>query len=213
MNKIYAVLLLFALCACRGEGVVSGKNGGRILAVGDSLTAGYGLEKEDAYPALLQTKLARMGYAFEVINLGVSGEVSAQTLARASDILAYEPDIVILETGANDGLRGYAPAKIKDNISQLLQIFADNDVVVVLAGMKVRATRGQAYMQRYNRIYSQLEEDYSPVFFPFFLEGVALDWRYNQLDRLHPNQAGYQIIVDNILPFVVKGIERVEVNR
>lgn len=179
-----------------------------IVAVGDSLTAGYGVDEGDAYPALLEKKLQADGYNYKVVNAGVSGETSSGTLSRMEWILTLEPDIVILETGANDGLRGIDTEVAEKNISEILQLLKDKDVIVVLTGMKMVWNLGPAYVAQFNRIYPKLAKEFDVVYMPFFLEGVATKGNLNQGDGIHPNAQGYQIIAENIYPYVVEAIEK-----
>jgi acyl-CoA thioesterase-1 len=181
-----------------------------IVAVGDSLTAGYGLDESEAYPALLEKKLQAAGYKYRVVNAGVSGETTSGTLSRMEWILTLEPDIVILETGANDGLRGVDPQVAEKNLRQMLQILQERDVAVVLAGMKIVWNMGPEYVAEFNRIYPELAEDFDVVFLPFFLEGVAMQSALNLGDGIHPNSQGYKKITENIYPYVLQAIERRE---
>jgi acyl-CoA thioesterase-1 len=181
-----------------------------IVAVGDSLTAGYRLDESESYPAFLGKKLQAAGYKYRVVNGGVSGETSSGTLSRMEWILTLEPDIVILETGANDGLRGVDPLLIEKNIRQILEILKEKDVVVVLAGMKMVWNMGPTYISRFNRIYPELSRDFDVIYFPFFLEGVAMKSQLNLGDGIHPNAQGYKIISENIYPYVLEAIEKRE---
>lgn len=177
---------------------------GTIVAVGDSLTAGFGLDENESYPAVLEQKLQAAGYPYQVINAGVSGETSSGTLSRMEWILTLEPDIVILEIGANDGLRGVDPQVTEDNIRQMLRLLEGSEVQVVFVGMEMVRNLGQDYVSRFNRIYPDLAEEFDVVFFPFFLEGVAMVSALNQSDGIHPNARGYAIIVDNIYPYIIE---------
>ena len=181
---------------------------GLILAVGDSLTAGYGLDMIDAYPALLQEKLQQSGYNYEVVNAGVSGETSSGARERVEWLLSQKPDIVIIETGANDGLRGIDPQVVDKNVREIVELFQNEGVVVVLTGMKMALNRGFKYVAEFNGLYSEIADDYDCIFMDFFLEDVALKKQYNQNDGLHPTREGYEIIVENIYPFVTDAIER-----
>lgn len=183
---------------------------GTIVAVGDSLTAGYGLDESASYPALLEKKLQAAGYSYEVINGGVSGETSSGTLSRIEWIMTLEPDIVLLETGANDGLRGVDPQVAEKNIREILRILKERDVVVLLAGMKMVWNLGPAYVSEFNEIYPKLAREFDVVYLPFFLEGVAMDSELSQGDGIHPNERGYQKITDNIYPYVLETIQRRE---
>lgn len=182
---------------------------GTIVAMGDSLTAGLGVDEERAYPPQLERKLAAEGYAFRVINAGISGETSSGALSRIDWVLrALEPDIVILETGANDGLRGIDPSVLRANLDQMLTILRENDVIVVLAGMQMLPNLGPEYTRAFNTLYPAMAGKYGVTFMPFFLEGVAGDPQMNQPDRLHPTADGYSRIVENLYPHVVQAIEK-----
>jgi acyl-CoA thioesterase-1 len=219
MVKMVCVIMFItclAVSGCEREQGDRGASGQQretmktIVAVGDSLTAGYGLDESESYPALLEQKLQAAGYRYRVVNAGVSGETTSGTLSRIEWILTLAPDIVILETGANDGLRGIDPRLAEENIRQILRILKKEDVVVLLAGMKMVWNLGPAYVARFNRIYPKLAEDFDVVFFPFFLEGVAM---HNDLilgDGIHPNGRGYKKITENIYPYVLEAIDRRE---
>ena len=135
-----------------------------IVAVGDSLTAGYGLDESESYPVLLEKKLQAAGYNYKVVNAGVSGETSSGTLSRMQWILTLKPDIVILETGANDGLRGIDPKLIEKNLREILQILKEREVVVLLAGMKMVWNLGPIYVASFNGIYPQLAKEFDVRF-------------------------------------------------
>jgi len=179
-----------------------------IVALGDSLTAGYGVELEKSYPALLEEKLASAGYSFRVVNAGVSGETSSGTLSRLDWILSQKPDIVILEIGANDGLRGIDTTLVENNIDTILQRLQDNNVVTVLAGMKMVRNLGDQYTHEFDAIYPKLAGKHQVIFMPFFLEDVASIASLNSGDGIHPNERGYGIITENMYPYVVRAIEQ-----
>lgn len=183
---------------------------GTIVAVGDSLTAGYGLDESESYPVLLEKKLQAGGYNYRVVNAGVSGETSSGTLSRMDWILTMEPDIVLLETGANDGLRGIDPQLVEKNIQEILQILKERDVVVLLAGMKMVWNLGPTYVAGFNRIFPQLAKEFDVIFLPFFLDGVAMKKDLILGDGIHPNGQGYQKITENIYPYVLEAIEKRE---
>lgn len=181
-----------------------------IVAVGDSLTAGYGLDESASYPALLEKKLQAAGYSYRVINGGVSGETSSGTLSRMEWIMTLEPDIVLLETGANDGLRGVDPQVVEKNIREILQLLQERDVVVLLLGMKMVWNLGPAYVSEFNSIYPKLAKEFNVVYLPFFLAGVAMKGELIQGDGIHPNALGYKKITENIYPYVLETIEKRE---
>lgn len=181
-----------------------------IVAVGDSLTAGYGLDESAGYPALLEKKLQAAGYHYEVVNGGVSGETTSGTLSRMEWIMTLEPDIIVLETGANDGLRGIAAQVAEKNIREILQFLKERDVVVLLAGMKMVWNMGPDYVAEFNSIYPKLAREFDVVFQPFFLEGVATESEYTIGDGIHPNAQGYEKITENIYPYVLEAIAKRE---
>jgi acyl-CoA thioesterase-1 len=186
---------------------------GVIAAVGDSLTEGYGVPEEAAYPALLEKKLRAAGHAFRVINAGISGETSSGTLSRIRWILTLNPDIVILETGANDGLRGIDPDLTRENIQKIVRILKGEGVVVVLAGMEMVRNLGADFTGAFREIYPSVAAAEDVLLIPFFLAGVAGDPRLNQADGIHPNTEGYRIIVETVYPQVIAAIDRLEAAR
>ena len=179
---------------------------GTIVAVGDSLTEGLGVEEESAYPALLENKLEAMGYPYRVINAGNSGETSSGTLARIKWVLTLKPDIVILVIGANDGFRGIDPDLIKANIQNIVKELKRRNVIVVLGAMQIVQNLGKEYTTAFANLYPAIAESENIILTPFFLDGVAADRNLNQTDGIHPNAAGYQVIVNNITPYVVEAI-------
>lgn len=181
---------------------------GVIVAVGDSLTAGYGLSEEAAYPAVLERRLNDAGYRFQVVNAGISGETSSGTRSRIDWIMTLSPDIVILETGANDGLRGIDPALTRDNVDAIVAELNRQGVVVVLAGMKMVKNMGPAFTKSFEEIYPAVAAARKVILVPFFLEGVAGEQSLNQSDGIHPTAKGYEKVVDVVLPYAIEAVER-----
>jgi acyl-CoA thioesterase-1 len=179
-----------------------------IVCMGDSLTAGYGVEENQAYPALLGARLQADGHAYEVINAGVSGETSSGALARLDWMLTLDPDIVILETGANDGLRGVDPALTRKNIDAIVTRLKAEDIVVVLAGMQMVRNLGPAFTKSFAAIYPEVAAAHDLILIPFFLEGVAGRASLNQSDGIHPTAEGYRIITANLYPYALEAIQR-----
>lgn len=171
----------------------------RIVAFGDSLTAGLGVGADEAYPAQLQRRLDALGFRYRVINAGVSGETTAGGLRRVPWVLKNKPEIVILELGANDGLRGLRLEETKANLEQMIQQIQRSGARIVLAGMKLPPNYGKDYIDRFERIYPELAKRYHLPFIPFFLEGVAGSGQLNQADGIHPTAAGYERVVEGIL--------------
>jgi acyl-CoA thioesterase-1 len=174
--------------------------------MGDSLTAGLGVSADKSYPEQLKQLLADSGLYFEVFNSGVSGETSSGAKARVDWVLKLQPDIVILETGANDGLRGIDPKLVEDNIGSIIEALLEHNVEVVLAGMQMVTNLGPEYLSAFNQMYPRLALAYPVTFMPFFLKDVAAIPELNQPDGIHPTAAGYGVIAGNLLPYVKKAI-------
>ena len=183
---------------------------GTIIAVGDSLTAGLGVAESDAWPALLENKLRENGYNWQVINAGISGETSSGTLSRIKWIMTQKPDIVILETGANDGLRGIPVPVIEENISRAVQILQEGNITVVLAGMQIVQNLGPEYTAAFAGIYPAIAEKQECVLVPFFLQNVAGEPSLNQADTIHPNEEGHKIISKTVYPYILQAVQNLQ---
>lgn len=171
----------------------------RIVAFGDSLTAGLGVQADDSYPAQLQRRLESLGYHYRVINAGVSGDTTAGGIRRVPWILNNKPDLVILELGANDGLRGLSIDQTKRNLRQIIRQLQEVGTTVVLAGMKLPLNYGQDYTAGFEAMYRMLAEESRIPLIPFFLEGVGGSSSLNQVDGIHPTKEGYELIVEQVL--------------
>jgi len=180
-----------------------------ILVLGDSLTAGYGLEQKNSFPAQLEKSLLSKGYAVKVINAGVSGDTSAGGLSRLDWSLADQPRIVVVELGANDALRGLNPSETYANLDTIINRLKSAGCIVVLAGMQAPRNLGPEYYNEFDQIYPTLAKRYKLLFYPFFLEGVATDRDLNQADGIHPNAAGVRLIVKGIQPLIVKALDQI----
>ncbi len=174
----------------------------RIVALGDSLTAGYQLAPTDAFPAKLQAALRAKGYDVEVVNAGVSGDTAANGLARLDWSVPAETDAVIVELGANDMLRGLDPARTRATLAEILARLRARGLPVLLAGMRASPNLGPDYVAAFDAIYPDLAGHYGALLYPFFLDGVALDQAYTLPDGLHPTARGVDVIVARILPSV-----------
>jgi acyl-CoA thioesterase I len=178
-----------------------------ILAFGDSLTAGYRLPQGDGFPEQLEKKLQAMDRDIRVINAGVSGDTTQGGLARLNWALADKPDMVILELGANDALRGIEPALTRKNLDQMIVQLKSNNIKVLLAGMLAPPNMGEDYADAFNAIYPTLAKAHGVTLYPFFLEGVAGHSSLNLDDGIHPTREGVSVIVERILPYVLKVID------
>ncbi|HEX5549893.1 MAG TPA: arylesterase [Nitrospira sp.] len=174
----------------------------RIVAFGDSLTAGLGVAAEEAYPARLQRRLDEQGLRYRVINAGVSGDTTAGGVRRVDWVLKSRPDLVILELGGNDGLRGLNLEETKANLGRIIKRCQDASVRVILAGMKLPPNYGTEYTKGFEAIYPALAKQYRLTLIPFFLDGVAGSASLNQADGIHPTSEGYRIIADKVLETV-----------
>lgn len=181
----------------------------RLLAYGDSLTAGYGLAPEDGFVRQLERRLVEDGLSVAVENAGVSGDTTAGGRARLAWSLGGAGiDAAILELGANDALRGIDPAETEANLRALLDGFAEAGIPVLLTGMAAPRNMGAEYVAAFDGIFPRLAAEYDVVFYPFFLDGVAVDPALNQADGIHPNPEGVAVIVERILPAVRAVLER-----
>jgi acyl-CoA thioesterase-1 len=178
-----------------------------LLALGDSLVAGYGLPDRDGFTSVLESELVDAGYDVTVLNAGVSGDTTAGGVARLDWALADDPDAVLIELGANDMLRGLDPAEARTNLETILSRLQADDIPALLAGMLASPNWGPEYQAEFDAMYPELAEMYDVPLYPFFLEGVAADATLNQSDGIHPNRNGVDIIVDNILPYVMALID------
>jgi acyl-CoA thioesterase-1 len=180
----------------------------KLAVLGDSLAAGFGLEPEQAFPALLQAALRAAGRHVIVLNDGVSGDTSAGGLDRLDWILGDKPNIVLVELGANDALRGLDPAITERNLAAIIEKLKAAGVTVWLAGMMAPRNLGPDYVAAFDGLYKRLADKYQAPLYPFVLEGVAQDPALNQADGLHPNAKGAKVITERLLPFVTRHLDR-----
>ncbi|MFC0217358.1 arylesterase [Pseudochelatococcus lubricantis] len=185
----------------------------RIVAFGDSLTAGYGLPPESAFPVLLEAALRARGHNVSIANAGVSGDTTTGGLARLDWSVPDGTDAVILELGANDMLRGIDPAIARQALDAVITRLKARNIAVLLAGMRAAPNLGQAYAERFEKIYTELASKHDLVLYPFFLDGVTGDNARVLPDGLHPNEAGVKTIVERILPTVEKFIVSLQAAR
>jgi acyl-CoA thioesterase-1 len=200
-------VLACALAFCTGPAAAADKPL-NIVALGDSLTAGYGLPNQDSFPVKLQQALAAKGIAVTVGNAGVSGDTMSGGLARLDWSVPPGTDAVILELGANDALRGVDPAVTRRALDAILAALAKRNIPVLLCGMLAPRNLGTDYARAFDPMFAELAKAYGTVLYPFFLDGVAADAKLNQRDGLHPTAAGVDVIVAKILPKVDELIAR-----
>jgi acyl-CoA thioesterase-1 len=181
-----------------------------IVALGDSLTAGYGLPQNESFPAKLEAALKKQDREVRVVNAGVSGDTASAALARLDWALPPDADAVIIEFGGNDALQGLPPAAIEASLAKIIEHVQAKGLPVLIAGMKSPRNMGQEYVTAFDSIYADLAERYGAVLYPFFLDGVALDDGLMQEDGIHPNAKGVERIVEGILPKVDELLAKVD---
>jgi acyl-CoA thioesterase-1 len=194
MCKGLTLLLFLAMPASAAERVV--------VAFGDSLTAGFGVAADEAWPALLQGRLASEGYPYRVVNAGVSGDTTAGGLRRVDWVLKSRPEVAIVSLGANDGLRGLPLAAMRDNLRGIVGRFQAAGVRVLLAGMRLPSNYGE-YGREFVEVFPEVARQAQVPLMPFLLDGVAVVPRLNQADGVHPNADGHRIMAERVWPFLL----------
>jgi acyl-CoA thioesterase-1 len=184
------------------ESVQSSAERRRLVFLGDSLTSGYGLPESESYPAKVQQLLSKEHSRWEVINAGVAGDTTQGGLERVDWVLRTKPDVVFLCLGANDGLRGIAPARTKENLLAIVRRIKSEQIPVLLAGMKMPANYGPERNAEYSALFKAVAKEEAIPFLPFLIEGVAMEREYNQPDGIHPNSRGSSLIADRVFTFV-----------
>jgi acyl-CoA thioesterase I len=176
-----------------------------IIALGDSLTLGYGLPDNQSYPAQLMQRLKSAGYDYTVQNAGVSGDTTAGLLSRLDWTLEGEkPTLIILSIGSNDAFQGKSVADIEKNIRSIIQKIQEKNIPILFVGMKTSLNFSKEYREAYESIFPNLAQEYNLSFIPFLLEGVAMNTELNQSDRIHPNAQGYAKVVDTLMEGLIR---------
>ena len=201
-------LFAFLLTAAMPGAVAAEGKPVTILAFGDSLVAGFGLASHEGFSVRLEAALKAKGIAARVVNAGLSGDTTAGGLERLDWALEPKPDFAIVELGANDGLRGLDPAQTRANLDAILMKLKAKGVSVLFVGMYAPPNMGPDYGKGFNTLYPALAAKHGVLFYPFFLDGVAADAALNQPDGIHPNAKGVEVIVERILPHVLKLIDK-----
>ncbi len=173
-----------------------------IVALGDSLTEGFGVKKKEAYPHLLEKNLLKKGYDVKVINGGVSGSTSASAFYRLKWYIRTNPDIVILALGGNDGLRGLSLVQMKKNLKKTIELAQTMNIMIVLAGMQIPLNYGKEYSSSFRDVFYELANTHKIPFIPFLLQDVGGISGLNQPDGIHPNSEGHQIITKNVIKYL-----------
>lgn len=207
VNSRIAALLMLLLCLSAAPGLQAQTAPIKLVVLGDSLAAGYGVKPDQAIPARLEAALKAGGRNVSVINHGVSGDTTAGGVERIDWMLADKPDIVLVELGANDALRGSDPASAERNLDAIITKLKAAGVTVWLAGMLAPRNYGPEYAAQFDGLYKRLADKHGVPLYPFFLDGVAQDPALNQADGIHPNPKGVDIVVERILPFITKNLD------
>lgn len=202
MRIAVAVLVIGAAIGCNGDTPASPTSQGTpvIVAFGDSLTAGPGLRPDEAYPALLQQRIAREGRQYRVVNAGVSGDTSSEALLRFDDALVADTRIVIIAIGGNDGLRGVPVATVERSIGTMIEHAQARGIKVLLCQMEAPPIGGLNYTIEFHRVFTRLADRYKAPLVPFVLLGIIANDALDLDDSLHPNAAGHRVIADTIWP-------------
>jgi len=211
--KLLATILVTIACVLTPVLANAADKPVKIVVLGDSLSAGYGLPGQSAFPSKLAAALKAKGITVEIINAGVSGDTASGGLGRLDWSVPDDAEALILELGANDALRGVNPEVTQKALEEILQKLKSRNIPVLLAGMKSPPNMGPEYVREFDAIFPALAKKYGAVFYPFFLDGVAADASLNQNDGIHPNAAGVDRIVERILPKVEELIARVKTAR
>jgi acyl-CoA thioesterase I len=200
--RYYITLLLSALLFCTSAQAQDEEF--TILFLGDSLTAGYGLDEGESFPSLLANRFRQENFTnIKVINAGVSGSTTASGLSRLQWYIRSQPDLVVLSLGANDGLRGIAVAEMERNLRATIEFARANQVQVALTGMLIPPNLGPEYTEAFARVFPALAAEYQLPFLPFLLEGVAAVPELNQGDGIHPNTEGTRLVADTVYEFLL----------
>jgi acyl-CoA thioesterase-1 len=179
-----------------------------IVALGDSLTAGFGVAPEEAWPALIETRLKREGYPYRVVNAGVSGDTTAGGLRRVDWVLRNRPEVAVVALGANDGLRGLGTDAMEANLRGIVERLQAGGARVLVAGMEVPPNYGAAYARAFRGVFPDVARRTGAALMPFLLDGVAADPRLNLSDGIHPNAAGHRAIAEHVWPYLIALLAR-----
>jgi acyl-CoA thioesterase-1 len=200
LARLAALLALTVLCVPAGWSA-----GQTIVVVGDSLSSGYGITAEQSWVAMLTERLESEAYGYEVVNASIAGDTSAGGLARLPRLLeTYEPSLVVLELGGNDGLRGQPIDTLRANLARMIELSRDRGAKVLLAGMQMPPNYGPSYASMFAAVYPDLAKKYDVALVDFLLEGVAVHPELMQPDNIHPNAAGQKVVFENVWPVLAE---------
>ena len=181
----------------------AGNGSPTVLVFGDSLSAGFGIDVDQSWTALLQSRLEKLGYEHRVVNASISGETTEGGAARIETALRnFSPDLIILELGGNDGLRGFPPERMKDNLTRIIERSKASGASVVLLGIRIPTNYGPRYTAAFEAVYREVANELDIKWIEFFMEGVAMNDELLQADRIHPNSEAQPILLDNAWPII-----------
>jgi len=197
MRKLITLIALLTASVAQGNGSPT------ILVFGDSLSAGFGIDVDQSWTALLQSRLEKQGYEHRVVNASISGETTEGGAARINAALrTFAPELIILELGGNDGLRGLPPARMKGNLETIIRRSKASGAEVVLLGIRIPTNYGTRYTAAFEGVFREVASDFDVEWIEFFMEGVAMNDELLQSDRIHPNAAAQPILLDNAWPII-----------
>jgi acyl-CoA thioesterase-1 len=197
MRNLLTFLMLFAATAAQAATAPT------VLVFGDSLSAGYGIDVDQSWPALLQSRLESQGYEHRVINASISGETTEGGVTRIARALEnFGPELVILELGGNDGLRGFPPDRMKANLQTIIETTKASGAAVIMLGIRIPTNYGPRYTGAFENVYRELADQLSVLWIEFFMEGIALNEELMQEDGIHPNASAQSILLDNAWPII-----------
>jgi acyl-CoA thioesterase-1 len=204
MRKLLTLLLIL------GAVSADGAESPTVLVLGDSLSAGYGIDVDRSWTALLQSRLQKEGYEHRVVNASISGETTEGGASRiASALTEFAPEVVVVALGGNDGLRGFPPQRIKANLERIVDAAGDEGAAVVLLGIRIPANYGPRYTRAFENVYRELALERDLPWIEFFMEGVALDENLMQDDGIHPNERAQPVLLDNAWPVIQQALNAV----
>jgi acyl-CoA thioesterase-1 len=188
-------------------------DGPAVVVFGDSLSAGYGIDVDQSWPALLQSRLLTSGYEHQVVNASISGETTEGGVTRIHTTLEkFAPDLVILELGGNDGLRGFPAERMRGNLRKIIEAAQANDTAIVLLGIRIPTNYGARYTQAFDNVYRELAQELDVPWIEFFMDGIALDKDLMQDDGIHPNAAAQPILLENAWPIIAAALDKKKPN-
>ena len=201
MPRLFAFLILFLAATANSAEPPT------VLVFGDSLSAGYGIDVDQSWTSLLQTRLQEQGYEHRVVNASISGETTEGGATRIGGAIeAFSPALVVLALGGNDGLRGFPPSRTKENLETIVNASRNSGAAVVLLGITIPRNYGQRYIEQFEAAFRDVATRYETPWIEFFMEGVALNEELMQADGIHPNAAAQPLLLDNAWPIIVEAL-------